>query len=76
MTRARGRTVPVRIPEAVAERLQVEADARGIGRDWMAGKLLEEAIENLAPAEEFSLVRKRRPAPPPQRLDPIKDEPS
>ncbi len=47
----------VHVSGVVHERLEVEADARGVSMSWLANKLLTESLELLIPAAELKLTR-------------------
>lgn len=47
------------LPKDLADRVKVEADARGVTMSWFLGKLVAEGLDQLIPVEEFSLTRKR-----------------
>lgn len=49
----------VRVAPDLFEDLAREAEARGVSVAWLVARLLEEALDGLAPAEEFSLTSPR-----------------
>lgn len=49
------------IAPEVLDRLDREAEARGVSRSWLAAKLLEEGLDRLLPASEFRLTAPRAP---------------
>lgn len=52
--------VPIRIDADVAERLEVEADARTVSTRWLASRLLREGLDRLIPADELRFTRDDR----------------
>lgn len=49
----------ITITQEMRNRLDTEAEARGVKAGWLARKLLEEALEDLVPAEQLRLTRPR-----------------
>lgn len=56
--RDKGVHTTIRLPEHLHERLVEEAADRERSVAWMVSKLVEEGLERLIPAEEFSLTRR------------------
>lgn len=52
------RSFSYRFPTELGERLQTEAEARGVPMNWLVEKLLGEGLDNLRPASEFTLTRR------------------
>lgn len=53
----------LRVSPETAARLTAAADDYGVAVNWIAGKLLDDGLDNLVPAAEFRLTRPP-PAPP------------
>lgn len=49
----------ITITQEMKNRLDAEAEARGVKAGWLARKLLAEALEDLIPAEAIRLTRPR-----------------
>lgn len=52
----------IRVAGPLRDRLRTEAEARDVSIAWLANRLLAEALDQLAPAEDFRLVRERDPS--------------
>lgn len=61
-TKSGKRQVTIDVPDALYDRLNAEADARGVALKWLLARLVTEASENLAPPENFSLTGSMKPA--------------
>lgn len=49
---------PIRVANATHDRLVIAATERGVSVQWLVNRLLDEALDNLVPADELTLVRR------------------
>lgn len=57
-----GGRLGLRVPPELHERLTAEAHARRLNLNYFVTKLLEEGLDRLIPADEFTLTRRRTDA--------------